>query len=557
VQCLIYAKNYDTILTCVEEITVHVRTRRRQAQGKHIEKNRSLDESLQKITRGAGIALLGTFLGLLLQFVTRIILARYGTQAEYGTYSLALTVINPLTVIAGVGLYEGTARYIAYLRAKRLFQSIPNVARDAILLPLISSLIVGLALFALADVLAISVFHSELLSLPFRVLSVGLPLITLINSIIAIYRGYDRVGPQVLFQSVIISGLFLVLSLGIIFFKLPFEMVFYSYVFSIAATLVALLVYSARFKQMPGEHDGLVSGGSLRKDLLVFSLPIMGTALLYTLMTSTDTLTLGYFKPVDDVGIYNAGYTLASMLTVFLAAFQLIFVPISTGLYSNNLLHELKRNYIIVTKWLTSITFPLFLVFFLFPDAVLNLIFGDNYLGGSIILRVLSMGCILGNLLGLSSGILIAIGKPKYNMYATALAVLTNIILGITLIPRLGILGAAIASAVSISLLNVFCATVVYNNIRALPISWNLLKPMVSSLLLALAFQLIIKYFFTLSSSWILLAVFALYYFLYMLSIFVTRSFDQEDIQLIVKIAGLFGIEEDRLVKFAKNMRLK
>lgn len=516
-----------------------------------------MDDSLQKIVKGTGTALVGTFFGLLLQFLTRILLVRYGTQSEFGAFSLSLTVFSLLTVLAGVGMYEGMTRYTAYLRGKGQLEYIRQLARDAILLPLLTSVVVAVVLFMTSEFLASWIFRSAQLALPFRVLSVGLPLITLVNSIAAIYRGFDRVGPQMIFQTIVVSGLFLVLSSAIIMIKLQFDLVYYAYVLSMAISLILFIIYSGYLKEIYRQNSNPRRTNGLRRELIIFSLPIMGTALLYALATSMDTLILGFVRPVAEVGIYSAAYTMAGILTVFLAAFQLVFVPISSGLFSRNMLAELKRNYIIATKWLTSATFPLFLVLFLFPDAVLNSVFGSNYVGGADAMRVLLVGCILSNLLSPSAGILIAVGTPKYNLYGTALAVAMNIIMSAALIPGLGILGAAVASAVSMVLLNTVCAVVAFIKIRAVPMSLNLFKPMACSLILALVFQLCITHFFTSIAIGVLIGIFLLYYFLYALSLLLTQSFDKEDVQLIVQVFGILGVSEERVEGFISRMGLR
>ena len=69
----------------------------------------SLDESLMKITRGAGIAFVGSLLALFLTFMGRVLVARIGTESEYGIFSIAFVVLNVCTIIAILGLQQGTA----------------------------------------------------------------------------------------------------------------------------------------------------------------------------------------------------------------------------------------------------------------------------------------------------------------------------------------------------------------------------------------------------------------------------------------------------------------
>ena len=75
-------------------------------------------QSLQKIAKGAGIIFTGTIIGMLLAFVSRVIIVRYITQSEYGIFSLALVLMSIFVTISTLGLGEGSTRYIAYHRGK-------------------------------------------------------------------------------------------------------------------------------------------------------------------------------------------------------------------------------------------------------------------------------------------------------------------------------------------------------------------------------------------------------------------------------------------------------
>ncbi|MGB3459335.1 MAG: oligosaccharide flippase family protein [Halobacteriota archaeon] len=78
----------------------------------------NVNQSLQKIAKGTGIIFTGTIIGMLLAFVSRVIIVRYTTQSEYGIYSLALVIISIFVTISTLGLQQGSTRYIAYFRGK-------------------------------------------------------------------------------------------------------------------------------------------------------------------------------------------------------------------------------------------------------------------------------------------------------------------------------------------------------------------------------------------------------------------------------------------------------
>jgi len=81
----------------------------------------SLNDSLVKITKGAGIAFIGSLVGLFFGFIGRILVARYGTEADYGVFSLAFVIFSICAVIATLGLQQAAPRSIAYARGEKRY----------------------------------------------------------------------------------------------------------------------------------------------------------------------------------------------------------------------------------------------------------------------------------------------------------------------------------------------------------------------------------------------------------------------------------------------------
>ena len=51
-------------------------------------------------------------LGVLFVFITRLIIARYGLQSSYGTFSLAVVILQVSMLLSGMGLHRGAIRCI-------------------------------------------------------------------------------------------------------------------------------------------------------------------------------------------------------------------------------------------------------------------------------------------------------------------------------------------------------------------------------------------------------------------------------------------------------------
>jgi O-antigen/teichoic acid export membrane protein len=510
----------------------------------------TLDHSLKKVARGTGIAIIGIASGLLFNFVAKLIIARYGLEANYGMFSLALAILTVAMMLACLGLHLGATRYIAYFRAKDDIAKVRGTISFSLQVVTIASLAIGIGLFFSAEAIAINLFHTPQLAQFIKIFAIGTPFFALIYIMAAIFRGFDQVEPQVYFQYIALNVLFIAFLVLIIAIGLPFVSVFYAYLAALVITFIGSTVYTVKKLPQPITFGGKADA-AIRKELLLFSLPLLATAIFGMSILWLDTIILGYFKTTDVVGLYNAAYPLAQSLSSPPFALMLIYIPIVTGLYSQNLTADLRRSYIIVTKWIAFITMPIFLILCLYPEYVLNLLFGPTYMAAAPALRLLSIGFIIDTLPGPTLATLIALGESRFIMWTTLAAALANIILNILLIPPLGIVGAAIASAASLTLFSVAKSIKLYTSYRVQPLSKNLLKPLVASAILAFPFQIVFGRFI-LVTWWVLPLLFILYYAIYGSATVLSKSFDREDIVLLLEIEKRFGINAEPIKKILR-----
>ena len=110
-----------------------------------------VNQSLQKITKGAVIILFGISAGTFLALVSRIIVVRHVTQSEYGIYSLGLVLLNVVVILSTLGLGRGTARQVAFYRGKHDVTKAKEVLFSSLKLGVIASVPLSLILFFLTE----------------------------------------------------------------------------------------------------------------------------------------------------------------------------------------------------------------------------------------------------------------------------------------------------------------------------------------------------------------------------------------------------------------------
>lgn len=508
-----------------------------------------VNESLQKIAKGTTIVFIGTIISLLIGFVGMVVLIRFTTQSEYGIYSLAFTILSIFVVISTLGLGEGSTRYIAYFRGKGEEGNVRGVISSSIKVVLVASVALAMTSFLVSDFISINIFHIPELSTPLKIFSIAIPFSVLLSVFIAIFRGFDRVDAKVYFQDILRPVLFLLFLIGVVLFNLPFLGVFYAYILSIVITCVVFMMYMVRKSTLSIKKNSV--GNQMIKKLLFFSVPLLAVSILLMVMSWTDTLMLGYFKTPDVVGLYNTALPLAHLLSTVIASVGFLYIPIISQLYGKNQMEELGRSYTISTKWCFMGTLPIFFIFFLFPDVVLNLLFGSRYIGAAIVLQVLSLGFIFNSYFGLNYHTLITTGKSNFLMQCFLFSGAMNIALNIFLIPTFGAVGAAIASALSFAVVEVVMTVKLYTTSGIHPFTKTYTRLTILSILLVSIFY-IVKNLFA-ATFWILLVFFSLFLLIYGLLVLITRIFDEEDIMMMLIIEKRLGINLSSVKKILKR----
>lgn len=512
--------------------------------------NKKVDQSLGKIAKGTSILFFGIIVSTVIKFSARVFIIRNISQSDYGIYGLGITILSIAFTLAILGLNNGIPKQISNLVNEEK-SKVPTVIDSSILISLVSSFSTCALIYLLADYFSY-VFNEPGLTFPLRILSLSIPFILLSRILIAIFRGFDRSKEKVYFHNVLRPVLFLG-SLSIFYFIMGLNLlnVVYSYFLSWLLTGILFFVYSYRRSRLSINLSLSKETLKMSKTLLLFSIPLLVTSILNLVMNWTDTLMLGYFESSDVVGLYKGTYPLSRYMTKSLGIFSFIFMPVVSKLYMDNLLDEAKRTYQVVTKWLFSLSLPIFFVIFVFSEFTLGFLFGPEYRAAGLTLKLLSLGFFSHVVVGLNGQSLVAIGKNRLVLYGSLIGGLLNVILNVGLIPLFGIEGAAIASTIGYIGTNIHNSLRLYRTSKLQPFYNNYLKIVGSSIILILFFIFLRSFVVINLLSFVILTF--LFSILYIVSVALLHSFDEEDIRLIEKIEKKTGLDLDKIKKVLKK----
>src|SRR3989338_3307639 len=98
--------------------------------------------------------------------------------------------------------------------------------------------------------------------------------------------------------------------------------------------------------------------------------------------------------PTSYAGIYNIVLRSSVLCSIFFVPLTSVFSPLVSELYEKNRIDELVHIFKVITRWLFSLTVPLFLIFFFYANKILC-IFGREFIIGSNAFIILSFSLLI------------------------------------------------------------------------------------------------------------------------------------------------------------------
>ncbi len=434
--------------------------------------------------------LLGAVCTLILAFVVRIILARTLEPTEFGVFYLCMNILGILTMATSLGIEPTLTRQVAYNLGigskKGVIETIINYT--ILVLPL--TILVVLILVGFSDLIAIKIYQNLSVGPALKTIIIALPLIAL-NQIIALaYLGDQNPKPSVIFQSFIPSILFLLIVIILTFFSIDATKTAIAYMVAQSAAAIGAICFVRKYLRKDNfskpTRYGLVNS-------LKYTLPIYIVVMVEQSINWLDTILLGALSNPYYVGWYQTALPLARLIPLIVMVIYLMYIPGMTSLYASNNREAFKTNFIFLTKWITFIITPFFLFLILFPAPIIQVIFGEQYIGASPTLQVLAFGLYIYTVLGLSGYTLISLGYTKVLLLASIPSLIIDLAALYFLIPVFHSVGAAIATSLSKIILVMGWSLILYYKEHLNPITLNLVKTTSLMLIMPLIIYLLRK----------------------------------------------------------------
>lgn len=218
----------------------------------------------------------------------------------------------------------------------------------------------------------------------------------------------------------------------------------YIFIANLIASGVMLLLLTPEFKKLQFIFDW-----ALEKRYLIYAAPLVIAGLAGIANEMIDRQFIKYLMPEDsfraELGIYGANYKIATFMMMFIQAFRFAAEPF---FFAQNKAQDQRKTYAQILKFFTIFQVLIFVGLVGFID-VIKIFIDEKYWTGLSLAPIL----IFANLLvGINLNLNIWYkleDKTRYGAYITFLGFFFTVVLNLLLIPRIGLMGAAIATLVS------------------------------------------------------------------------------------------------------------
>lgn len=434
----------------------------------------------QKIAKESTISFVGLGYGQFIRYLFTAILARLVGVHYLGIYSLGNSITNITSVIGKAGMDVGIMRYVSMRDLAKDRESIKNDILSTLKIGLILSIIIMLAQILLASWLVESVFHESLLLRNVLIVyAISIPFTTLMMIAVFATQGFQLLKYKVFVESILNPT---ILITSMIFFYYAFSSELAIILPTLLTGIISFIVANYFLKKVINVNILNIVNTRFNKEILNYSIPIMFTMVLGSLLHWMDVLMLGYFLNAETVGLYHPAARTAGFQQSILIAFAGIFAPMFSRYYAQKDFIGMKHIYILVSRWVFTVIVPVLILITLFPAKIM-LLFGNDFTQSAHVLILLSIGTSIFALFGISSTALVVSGYQKVNLVNNLLAVILNIILNIILIPKYGIAGAAWATLLSMTLIAIARLIETWIFLKVIPFNIKIFKPIIAGIL--------------------------------------------------------------------------
>ncbi|CAG1003965.1 Stage V sporulation protein B [Methanosarcinales archaeon] len=395
----------------------------------------------KKFAFDIGITFIASAISIPMGFIISIFIGRYLGAGDLGLYYMNFTIYGIAMLFAGIGIPAAIIKYVAQYRADR------EKSNKYVSSGIITSLLLGIGfsiLFYLSAGVFERIFDMPGLSTLEKILSFVFPFSLVNGTLLGLLNGMREMKKFAL-STIIQSVLMMVISVLLLYLGYGVNGVVFGTVLSSIGSCIYLVFISRSYFEITFEDYIQTT-----KEILKFGVQIFATNAINVINYQADTIMIGYFLTAVDVGHYGVAANFSKFFWIIPNAISTITYP-ATSEYWGTRNHEALQMMIDKSmKYTALLLLPAGLGIGFFGEEIITLIYKEDFKYSVLPMLILIIGTVVFGIIKSIGGSVTAAGRPDLGMKVTGISAFINIVLNASLIPAYGIVGAAIATMISL-----------------------------------------------------------------------------------------------------------
>jgi len=368
---------------------------------------------------------------LLLPVVTRLL----PDTSSFGIFDMFNVIVGFASPLAILGLYDAMFREFFEKDDNQYKYNVTTTAQRIILL---SSTFIMFILILFSKSFSVLFFNTNAYSDIVIYAAIALIFSANMSPIQAPTRMLNKRKIFVI-SGLVQSGGYYLIAILLIHLGLSYYGLIYANIITSALLIIFFWIQNKRFF-LEGKFNK-----NIAKELFKIGLPLVPVFLIYWIYNSMDRIMITNFLGTSELGIYAIGARLAHVSQLIYMAFAggWQYFAFSTMRDSDQV--DLTSK---VFEYLGIISFLFFLLILPFNNLIFNLLFEGDYTKGSLVFPYLFLSPLLLMLFQVAGNQFLVVKKSYLSTLSLSIGAGVNVVLNYFLIPKIGIVGASLATLI-------------------------------------------------------------------------------------------------------------
>tara|TARA_B110000196_G_scaffold320339_1_gene342074 strand:- start:1432 stop:2703 length:1272 start_codon:yes stop_codon:yes gene_type:complete len=400
-----------------------------------------------------------------ISFIMAMAITRFLGPEQAGLFLLALSILSFFSVFLRLGLDNVIVKLIGGSNGSTYSIS---ALTTGLVWSVLAALSITFLIYVGAQFLSVYVFAKPEFSNVLSIMILALPFMVIFMVLGYAFQAFYRVIAATFFQNFGISFLFLLLLSFVYLFegKQEFSASYFAVCYLIASIAVCSSALYLWNKQIKGAWRPIKFKD---KDLWSSSSNLWVASTMNLTVQWAAILISGALLPASDVAFLSVALRTAMLASFVLTVVNMVVAPRYALLWKENKIEEIQN----LAKWSTRgmilLVLPIITVMVFFSDTIMG-IFGDKFSDSGDLLAIIALGQFVAVASGSVTYLLNMSGHERDFRKVTLFVGPITILLSYIFISKWGVLGAAIATAVGLSLQNLGALFMVRSRLGFWPI---------------------------------------------------------------------------------------